>query len=122
MLGTPSLIMSLSTDVDNARPSGIALVSICVATCGASGSKRRAGREESLSDNFIDEFKRFAAQVVLDMYLRFEQDAIRLMQTFRGIAERVVAISSQDVYRTYGILWRREDTEPNVTPINEDAP
>jgi nucleoside-diphosphate-sugar epimerase len=79
------------------------------------------GDRQQLSD-FIDEFKRFAAQVVLDMYLRFEQDAIRLMQTFRGIAERVVAISSQDVYRTYGILWRREDTEPNVTPINEDAP
>jgi nucleoside-diphosphate-sugar epimerase len=56
------------------------------------------------------------------MYLRFEHDATTLMQTFRGMAERVVAISSQDVYRTYGILWRRENTEPNIIPIKEDAP
>ena len=79
------------------------------------------GDRENLSDYF-EEFKRFAPQLVLDMYLRFEREAVLLMQTFRGIAERVVAISSQDVYRTYGILWRREDTEPNTTPIVEDAP
>jgi nucleoside-diphosphate-sugar epimerase len=79
------------------------------------------GDRQNLSD-FIGEFKRFAPQIVLDNYLRFEQEAITLMQTFRGIAERVVAISSQDVYRTYGILWRRENTDPNITPINEDAP
>ncbi len=71
--------------------------------------------------DFADEFKRFGPQVVLDMYLRVEQDAVTLMQTFRGMVQRVVAISSQDVYRSYGILWRREDTEPNVTPITEDA-
>jgi len=79
------------------------------------------GDRQQLSD-FIGEFKRVAPQVVLDMYLRFEQDALTLMQTFRGIAERVIAISSQDVYRTYGILWRRENTEPNITPIKEGAP
>ena len=72
--------------------------------------------------DFTEEFRRFAPQIVLDNYLRFEQDAIGLMQTFRAIAERVVAVSSQDVYRTYGILWRRENTEPNITPIKEDAP
>jgi NAD(P)-dependent dehydrogenase (short-subunit alcohol dehydrogenase family) len=66
------------------------------------------------SSDFANEFKRLAPQVVLDMYLRFEQDAATLMHTFRGTAERIVAVSSQDVYRTYGILWRREDTEPNV--------
>lgn len=72
--------------------------------------------------NFANEFKQLAPQVVPDMYLRFEQDALTLMQTFRGMAERIVAVSSQDVYRTYGILWRREYTEPNVPPIGEDAP
>jgi nucleoside-diphosphate-sugar epimerase len=79
------------------------------------------GDREKLPD-YSEEFKRFAPQLVLDMYLRFEHEAVMLMQTFRGIAGRVVAISSQDVYRTYGILWRREDTEPNTTPIVEDAP
>lgn len=79
------------------------------------------GDREQLSD-YSEEFKRFAPRLVLDMYPRFEHQAVLLMQTFRGIAERAVAISSQDVYRSYGILWRREDTEPNITPIAEDAP
>lgn len=71
---------------------------------------------------FVDEFKRVAPQVVLDMYLRFEREAVAVMQVFRGVAERIVAVSSQDVYRTYGILWRVENTSPNTTPIDEDAP
>lgn len=85
------------------------------------GVRRILGDRRQISD-FANEFERFAPQVVLDMYLRFEQDALTLMQTFRGTAERIVAVSSQDVYRTYGILWRREDTEPNVPPVGEDAP
>jgi len=71
---------------------------------------------------FADEFKRVAPRVVLDMYLRFEPEAVALMQTFRGVAERVVAVSSHDVYRTYGLLWRNEASAPNSTPIDEDAP
>src|SRR3712207_4309720 len=79
------------------------------------------GDRERLAD-FSDEFKRLRPQVVLDNYLRFEREAVALMQTFRGLAERVVAVSSQDVYRTYGVLWRNEDGPPNATPIAEDAP
>jgi nucleoside-diphosphate-sugar epimerase len=85
------------------------------------GVRHILGDRQQLSQ-FRDEFKQFAPQVVLDMYLRFEEEASALMQTFGGLTERVVAISSQDVYRTYGILWRREETEPNITPIDEDAP
>jgi nucleoside-diphosphate-sugar epimerase len=85
------------------------------------GVRHIFGDRQRLPD-FADEFKRAAPQVVVDMYLRFEGEAVALMQAFRGIAKRVVAISSQDVYRTYGILWRNENTSPNVTPIGEDAP
>ena len=85
------------------------------------GVRHIFGDRQHLLD-FADEFKRVAPQVVIDMYLRFEREAVSLMQAFRGIAERVVAISSQDVYRTYGILWRIEKTSPNITPIDEDAP
>lgn len=85
------------------------------------GVRRVLGDRRQLPD-FVDEFERLAPQVVLDMYARFEQDAVAVVQSFRGIAERVVVVSSQDVYRTYGILWRREHTEPNATPIGEDAP
>lgn len=83
--------------------------------------RRIVGDRRRLSD-FAGEFKWFAPQVVLDMIPYVEQDALTVVQTFRGIAERVVAISSQDVYRTYGVVWRRENTEPNRTPIDEDAP
>lgn len=79
------------------------------------------GDRQRLHD-FADEFKRISPQVVLDMYLRFGREAVAVMQVFRGIAERVVAISSQDVYRSYGILWHTEETSPNITPIDEDAP
>lgn len=71
---------------------------------------------------FANVFKEFSPDVVLDMMPYVEQDAASVMQTFRGIAGRVVAISSQDVYRTYGILWGSEKTLPNATPIGEDAP
>jgi nucleoside-diphosphate-sugar epimerase len=85
------------------------------------GVRHIFGDRQRLPD-FADEFKRVAPQVVIDMYLRFEGEAASVMQAFRGVAERVVAVSSQDVYRTYGILWRNEATPPNVTPIREDAP
>lgn len=85
------------------------------------GVRRILGDRQNLAD-FADEFRRVAPQVVIDMYLRFEREAVAVMQTFRGLAERVVAVSSQDVYRTYGLLWRVEDAAPNVTPIDEDAP
>ena len=73
-------------------------------------------------NHFVREFERISPEVVLDIIPYVEQDAVGVMETFRGIARRVVAISSQDVYRNYGILWNREDSEPNITPISEDAP
>lgn len=85
------------------------------------GVRHVFGDRRHLPD-FVDELKRVAPQVVIDMYLRFEREAVAVMRTFRGIAERIVAASSQDVYRTYGILWRVEHTSPNTTPIDEDAP
>jgi nucleoside-diphosphate-sugar epimerase len=85
------------------------------------GVRHIFGDRQRLPD-FADEFKRAAPQVVIDMYLRFEREAVAVMQAFRGVAERVVAVSSHDVYRTYGILWRNEATRPNVTPIDEDSP
>lgn len=85
------------------------------------GVRHIFGDRRHLPD-FADEFKRVAPRVVIDMYLRFGHEAVAVMQTFRGVAERIVAVSSQDVYRTYGILWRVEDSSPNTTPIDEDAP
>jgi nucleoside-diphosphate-sugar epimerase len=72
--------------------------------------------------DFADEFKRFAPQVALDMIPATEQDARSVMSTFKGIAQRVVALSSQDVYRAYGKLIRIESGPLEPVPLTEDAP
>lgn len=72
--------------------------------------------------SFTAEFKRLAPDVVLDMIPFTEDDARNLMQVFKGIARRVVAISSADVYRAYGRLLRLESGEPDTVPLSEDAP
>ncbi len=71
---------------------------------------------------FIADFEKFVPDVVLDMIPYVEQDAFTLMNTFRGMVKRVVAISSMDVYAAYGRFMRSEDGEPDQTPFDEDAP
>lgn len=63
-----------------------------------------------------------AWDVVLAMFPIGERDAAALMRTFRGVARRVVALSSGDVYRAYGVLMGTEPGPPDPTPIPEDAP
>jgi nucleoside-diphosphate-sugar epimerase len=72
--------------------------------------------------SFAAEFKAAAPDVVLDMIPYTEEEARVLMRVLKGVAGRVVAISSADVYRAYGRLLRHESGEPGPTPLNEDAP
>ena len=66
------------------------------------------------------QFANISPQVVLDMIPFTEQDARDLVNTFRGISQRIVAISSQDVYRAYNVLLQREQgIEP--IPLKEDS-
>lgn len=51
-----------------------------------------------------------------------EEDARTVMAAFTCVARRVVAISSMDVYRAYGIIHGIEPGPPEPVPINEDAP
>jgi nucleoside-diphosphate-sugar epimerase len=67
------------------------------------------------------EFERLAPQVVLDEIAFTEVEAQTLMDTFRGITQRAIVISSIDVYRAYDVLWNRE-TEIVPTPLTEDSP
>jgi nucleoside-diphosphate-sugar epimerase len=68
------------------------------------------------------EFKRLAPQVVIDMVAFTEQDGVDLVAAFRGIAERLVVISSMDVYSSYGRLLRLESGDPDNSLSTEDAP
>jgi nucleoside-diphosphate-sugar epimerase len=73
-------------------------------------------------DHFIDEFKRLAPDVVLDMLAFTRLDAEMLMRVFKGIAKRVVVPSSIDVYRVFGRLHGTEPGPLEPIPLAEDAP
>ena len=60
---------------------------------------------------YLDQLKRISPEVVLDMVPFREEDADRV-KAFAGVARRVVVISSQDVYRAFGRLWRTEPGPP----------
>jgi nucleoside-diphosphate-sugar epimerase len=78
------------------------------------------GDRHNLMD-FKSAFKSLKPDIVLDMAPVTEQDARLVVDTFKGIAYRVVALSSQDVYRAYGILIGLEQGEIEKMPLTEDA-
>jgi nucleoside-diphosphate-sugar epimerase len=67
------------------------------------------------------EFLRLGPEVVLDLIPITEQDALNVVAVFRGIARRVVAASSQDVYRAWGYVIGT-DSGPVDLHITEDSP
>jgi nucleoside-diphosphate-sugar epimerase len=71
---------------------------------------------------FAGAFREFAPEVVLDMIPVTEAVARAAVEAFRGIARRLVAVSSQDVYRAYGILLGQDPGPPVPVPMSEDAP
>ena len=66
-------------------------------------------------------FRRFAPDAVLDTIAYTEDEGRTLAAVFRGIARRLVVLSSQDVYAAYGRLLRLEAGEPGG-PFSEGAP
>jgi nucleoside-diphosphate-sugar epimerase len=73
-------------------------------------------------DDFADELRSVAPEVVLDMAPMFERDALAATRAVRGVAKRFVAISSVDVYRAYGRLHGSEPGPVEPMPLAEDAP
>jgi nucleoside-diphosphate-sugar epimerase len=71
---------------------------------------------------FADEFRRISPDVVVDMKPMTEAHAQGLVATFAGLVERVVIVSSTDVYRAYGRLNLTEPGPPDALPLTEDAP
>jgi nucleoside-diphosphate-sugar epimerase len=72
--------------------------------------------------SIMDELRELAPEVVVDMAPMVEEDSRIVMRVFKGIARRVVAISSMDVYRAYGRLWGTEPGPVDAVPLTEDAP
>ncbi len=69
----------------------------------------------------VETLRKLSPEVVLDMAPFRAEDAERL-KAFEGVARRVVAISSQDVYRAFGRFWRTEPGPPDPMPLTEDSP
>lgn len=69
------------------------------------------------------QFAEVKPDVVVDMLAMFEADGHALVKTFRGVAKRLVLISSMDVYRVYGQINHTEErSEPPTAPFDEDGP
>lgn len=85
-----------------------------------------AGADQILGDrNFLQdhqpEFRRQRFDVVIDLVLSSGRQAVQLMDTFRGIAGRVVGLSSMDVYRAIGVFHGLESGELQKLPLTEDS-
>src|SRR5574340_386788 len=65
---------------------------------------------------------RLAPDVVIDLILSSGSQAEELMRTLCGVAWRVVAISSMDVYRACGVLHGTEPGPLEPLPLTEESP
>jgi nucleoside-diphosphate-sugar epimerase len=88
---------------------------------GARGATSILGDRRDFS-NSLQVFHQFAPQVILDAVAYLECEAQGVVKAFRGLAERSVVLSSQDVYRAYGRFLRSEPGPLQPTPYEEDAP
>lgn len=62
--------------------------------------------ERSTIREMRSEFRAWSPEVVVDMILSSAAQARATLEAFRGIARRVVAISSGDVYRAMAVVHR----------------
>ena len=66
-------------------------------------------------------FARLKPDVVIDLILSSGRQARELVATFRGIARRLVAASSMDVYRAVGVLHGSEPGDLEPLPLTEKS-
>jgi nucleoside-diphosphate-sugar epimerase len=64
----------------------------------------------------------YRPDVVLDCILSDGDQAARLMTILRGLTGRVIALSSQDVYRAAGVLHGTEEGPLEPLPLTEESP
>jgi nucleoside-diphosphate-sugar epimerase len=67
------------------------------------------------------EIERLAPDVVIDFLLSDARQAQALMDTLRRVTARVIAISSQDVYRAYEVLLKKTPGPLQELPITEES-
>ena len=89
-------------------------------------TKLRSGAKEILGDRndleaHTNVLRGAQADVVIDFVLSNERQAGELVRVFQGFADRIVALSSGDVYRACGILHGFESGPLQPLPLTEDS-
>lgn len=67
-------------------------------------------------------FQAWKPDVLIDLIAYTEQEALKSVEVFEGLLQRVIVISSQDVYRAYDRFRGAAPGPPDPTPLAEDAP
>lgn len=78
------------------------------------------GDRHHLKDSAAD-LQHFAPDVVIDLILSSGSQAQDLMAVFRGVARRVVMLSSMDVYRAIAIANGKETGSLQLVPLTEES-
>ena len=90
------------------------------ANAGPDGLTRIIGDRKALRDSEAA-IRAFAPDIVIDLVLSSGTQARELMRVLRGIAGRVVALSSMDVYRACGVLHMLEEGPLEPVPLTEQS-
>ena len=86
-----------------------------------SGVVQIQGDRNRFSD-YVGQLRRFSPDVIVDLLLSSGEQARQLVETAHQIAPRVIAISSMDVYRGWGVMLEVEAGPLDPLPITEDSP
>ncbi len=89
-------------------------------TAALAGVEEVRGDRNQLSAS-AQELKRFAPDVVIDLVISSGPQAEELMNIFRGATQRVVMLSSIDVYRAVGISHGTESGPLQEVPLTEES-
>jgi nucleoside-diphosphate-sugar epimerase len=85
-----------------------------------SGVVQIQGDRNRLSD-YEGQLRRFSPDVIVDLILSSGEQARQLVETAHEIERRVIAISSMDVYRAWGVMHEVEAGSLDPLPLTEDS-
>ena len=94
---------------------------------GSTPIQELSGIEEILGDkaklpDFRDDFRRFRPEAVIACIGYMPSDGAKIVETFKGWLERLVFLSSCDVYRAHAVLQRTTNEPVQITPLHEGSP
>src|ERR1700719_1253332 len=89
-------------------------------TAAPSGVDEIRGDRHQLNAS-AQQLRRFAPDVVIDLVISSGPQSKELMNIFRGVARRVVMLSSIDVYRATGVLHGTESGPLQDVPLTEES-